>query len=231
MKLELVNVIKEFCEMFKFEYLDGEFELVTTDDIAEYVKRDDEEYYEGSKRQLIGADGALYENSEGKTLLLIKEDLQTLRKADIVVHEYVHLHDYKKCVEKTHCRSLRETTVENGFGHWSEFHASYMAARYRIAVSGAPYPQKSAQTMELNVCKNMIYQGRDTHWIAIYTAICTCGQYMAIYEAYPNEVSPVPTILNTYDAFMQIYRFYFTHRTIDKFLQDSKELERLIDKL
>ena len=27
MRLELVNVIKEFCEMFKLEYLDGEIFL------------------------------------------------------------------------------------------------------------------------------------------------------------------------------------------------------------
>ena len=231
MRLELVNVIKEFCEMFKFEYLDGEFELVTTDDIAEYVKRDDEEYYEREKDGITEAYGLFYENSRGRKTLVISKKQDSLNLAVTTIHEYVHLCDYKQYGELHPEKSLRELQEDYVFKYWTEFHAPYMAYKYYIATSHNFNLEFSANTIVRSVQSKLVYQKRLEIHYAMYQSVHAYGEYIALCESYPDRMNAHPKNFYINDKFREIYKFLFTHITIDKFLEDYQEFEKLINSI
>lgn len=90
----LKEIIKRFCEKYEFEFYES-FMLEVVTDISEYIRNDDLEYYYDKKEQIDCAFGMLYEDSNERLIILVKVQ-DTINFLCTLLHEYVHLCDYKK---------------------------------------------------------------------------------------------------------------------------------------
>ena len=76
------------------------------------------------------------------------------------------------------------------------------------------------------LCKKYSYTN-----CAIYQSVHTYGEYIALYDSYPDKINAHPIIFYVNDKFKDIYEFLFTHTTIDEFLKDYQRFEKLINSI
>ena len=126
----LNELIKNFCEKYNLEFYDN-FKLKVINDISKYIQGDDFEYYHDRQNIIDKAFGMLYEDSNKRWVILIKEqDLINLFAT--LIHEYVHLCDYKMLSKVKTVLTLRELQNDDVFLFWTEFHATYLSYRFLI---------------------------------------------------------------------------------------------------
>ena len=232
MNIVLIDVINEFVEMFKPECcFKKPFKLVIENNVLDYMKNDDEEYYKREEEWTAGAYGMLYENSKGEDVLIISKNQDLVNLKVTTIHEFVHLCDYRKYGELHPYDSLRKLQEDDTFRYWTEFHAPYMAYKYYIATT----PNLNAQMEAINLirhlqdkllCKKYSYTN-----CAIYQSVHTYGEYIALYDSYPDKINAHPINFYVNDKFKDIYEFLFTHTTIDEFLKDYQRFEKLINSI
>ena len=68
----------------------------------------------------------LYEDSSKQWIILIDENQNPADFFATLIHEYVHLCDYKKLTETRNNLPLRELQNDYAFLYWTEFHATFL---------------------------------------------------------------------------------------------------------
>lgn len=126
----LKEYIKKFCEKYKLEFYEC-FMLEVVTDISEYIRNDDSEYYYNKKEQIDRAIGMLYEDSNKQWIILVKEQ-DSINFLLTLLHEYVHLYDYKSLSRVRNNLIFRELQEDYVFLFWTEFHATYLSYRFLI---------------------------------------------------------------------------------------------------
>lgn len=229
MTLNLLDVIEEFCKMFKFEYLEDEFELVITDDIAGYIESNDQEYYRLVRDEIETAQGTLYAKVQNKPVLLIDKKIDDHNLVYTAIHEYIHFCDFQKYIIKIGKISFREAFQNESMSCWSEFHAFYMSTRYMFAKLDLSY-EEAVETISKpqDFPLNPYTQKRE---ISIYGLMSLCGRYAALYDRYPDKTYSRPIKCGFHGNFIKMYNYLFTHTTIEDFLKDSTEFVNIMNNL
>lgn len=225
---ELIVIIKKFCEQFKLELYEDEIELLIVDDIPEYVRNNDEKYYMERKASIEMAKGMLYEDLNGKWILLIhKQDCVNFLAT--VVHEYVHFCDYKKYSFKCLGKKLRELQEDAIFLYWTEFHATYLSYRFLISLDKNNINVSKASSEIINsLC--VFYESAeklDRH-LAIDNTVRSFGSYVALYDEYPDKVVIYPDEYFFNEQFFKIYNFVSEHKTTEQFMNDYQKFKELL---
>lgn len=87
MELYLLDVIKKFCKTFGEEYRSvREAGIIVVDNISEYVKQDDKEYYEKGKDNLATACGLFFQDSIGRWIIVIGKNCDELNYKITTIH-------------------------------------------------------------------------------------------------------------------------------------------------
>lgn len=88
-----------------------------------------------------------------------------------------------------------------------------------------------ADDMIVKTRERLINQKKLARQYAVYQSVHIYGEYMALQERYPIVIKSHPINFYINDTFRNIYDFLFTHRTIDKFLKDYQEYDKLINQI
>lgn len=223
----LNELIKNFCEKYNLEFYDN-FKLKVINDISKYIQGDDFEYYHDRQNIIDKAFGMLYEDSNKRWVILIKEqDLINLFAT--LIHEYVHLCDYKMLSKVKTVLTLRELQNDDVFLFWTEFHAAYLSYRFLIDMDSTKIDVKNAQN-EIVVKLKEYYSSNlklEKNEL-IDKAVRSYGSYLALYDRFCDEVILYPEQYYYNKTFLEIYNFLICHKTFDDFIADYNDFHRLL---
>lgn len=230
MNFDLLNIIKDFCDKFELEYLKGEFKLILTDNVADYIRQKDYSYYTWLKKP-FDPFGMCYVDPNEEYKLLVDTVRQNLPNIIVTtLHEYTHLGDYMRYGQTKPTVSRRNLQEDDTFRYWSEFHASYLSHMFVFSLDDTSMDYERIGVEILQSYQEAIKQDTCDREYAVYESVHKYGEYIALQERYPIINShPINFYIN--DTFRNIYDFLFTHRTIDKFLKDYQEYDKLINQI
>lgn len=213
----LKDIIKRFCDDYELDFCES-FRIEVVTDISEYIRSDDLEYYYGRKEQIDHAYGMLYEDSNERLIILVKVQ-DVVNFLSTVIHEYVHLCDYRK-LSKIHDNLIfRELQEDYVFLYWTEFHATYLSYRFLIDMNPTEIEVKAVQN-EIVVDLTKYYDSSlklDKNE-AMNKTVRSYGSYMALYDAFCDEVTLYPKRYYYNKVFLEIYKFLANHKTFDDFI-------------
>ena len=213
----LKEIIKRFCEKYELEFYENVMLEVVTD-ISEYIRSDDLEYYYDRKEQIDHAIGMLYEDSNERWIVLVKvqDEVDFL---STLIHEYVHLCDYKKLSKIRNNLIFRELQEDYVFLYWTEFHATYLSYRFLIDINPTEIEVKAVQ--------NEIVVGLREYYFSslkldknetMNKTVRSYGSYLALYDEFCTEVTLYPKRYYYNKVFLKIYKFLKNHKTFDDFI-------------
>ena len=211
----LKKIIKRFCEKYELEFYEN-FMLEVVSDISEYILRDDSKYYYDRKERIDCAFGMLYEDSNERLILLVKiqDEVNFLLT---LLHEYVHLCDYKKLSKIRNNSIYRELQKDFVFLFWTEFHATYLSYRFLIDMDHTKIEVKAVQN---EMVANLIeyYSSSLNRNEAINETVRSYGSYLALYDEFCDKVTLYPKRYHYNKIFLEIYKFLKNHKTFDDFI-------------
>lgn len=213
----LKEYIKIFCEKYKLEFYEC-FMLEVVTDISEYIRNDDSEYYYNKKEQIDRAIGMLYEDSNKQWIILVKEQ-DSVNFLLTLLHEYVHLCDYKSLSKVRNNLIFRELQEDYVFLFWTEFHATYLSYRFLIDMNPTGIEVKTIQN-EIVVDLIEYYSSslkldKDK---AMDKTVRSYGKYLALYDEFCAEVTLYPKQYYYNKSFLEIYIFLKNYKTFDDFI-------------
>lgn len=91
---------QNFCKNTELEFYDNCI-LKKVSNISEFIRNDNSTYYYDRKDLIDNAYGMLYEDSSKQWIILIDENQNPADFFATLIHEYVHLCDYKKLTGNT----------------------------------------------------------------------------------------------------------------------------------
>lgn len=213
----LKEVIKSFCEKCELKLYDS-FWIEVVTDILEYIRSDDLEYYYNHKEQIDQVFGLLYEDSKGRWIVLVKKQ-DPVNFLLTLLHEYVHLCDYKKLSKIRNNLILRELQEDYAFLYWTEFHATYLSYRFLINMDSAKIQVKDVQN-EIIVDLIEYYSSslKLDKYRAIDKTVRSYGSYLALYDEFCTKVILYPKQYYLNKTFLEIYKFFKKYKTFDNFI-------------
>lgn len=213
----LKEIIKRFCEKYEFEFYES-FMLEVVTDISEYIRNDDLEYYYDKKEQIDCAFGMLYEDSNERLIILVKVQ-DTINFLCTLLHEYVHLCDYKKLSKIRNSSIYRKLQDDYVFLFWTEFHATYLSYKFIIDMYPAEIDVKAVQNeMVINLIKYYSSSLKLDKNKAMNKTVRSYGSYLALYDEFCDEVTLYPKRYYYNKIFLEIYKFLKNHKTFDDFI-------------
>ena len=213
----LKEIIKRFCEKYEFEFYES-FMLEVVTDISEYIRNDDLEYYYDKKEQIDCAFGMLYEDSNERLIILVKVQ-DTINFLCTLLHEYVHLCDYKKLSKIRNSSIYRKLQDDYVFLFWTEFHATYLSYKFIIDMYPAEIDVKAVQNeMVINLIKYYSSSIKLDKNKAMNKTVRSYGSYLALYDEFCDEVTLYPKRYYYNKIFLEIYKFLKNHKTFDDFI-------------
>lgn len=213
----LKEIIKIFCEKNELEFYES-FMLEVVTDISEYIRSDDSEYYYDRKEQIDHAFGMLYEDSNKRWIILVKVQ-DTVNFLSTLLHEYVHLCDYKKFSKIRNNLNFRELQEDYVFLFWTEFHATYLS--YKILIDMNPLEIKVKDVQKEIVVDLREYYSSSLKLDKNETmnkTVRSYGSYLALYDEFCAEVTLYPKQYFYNKVFLEIYNFLKNHKTFDDFI-------------
>lgn len=213
----LKEIIKRFCDKYELEFYES-FMLEVVTDISEYIRSDDSEYYYDRKEQIDHTLGMLYEDSNERLIILVKVQ-DAVNFLSTLLHEYVHLCDYKKLAKIRNNLIFRELQEDYVFLFWTEFHATYLSNRFLIDMNPTEIEVKTVQneivfdlieyySSSLKLDKNE----------TMNKTVRSYGSYLALYDEFGDEVTLYPKRYYYNKVFLEIYKFLGNHKTFDDFI-------------
>lgn len=229
MNNDLKNLLKEFCDKYSLEYYNDVL-LIVVEDISEYVRKDDLQYYSDKKEALNDIYGLLYEDSSGNWNILLK-DQDKVNFYMTLIHEYVHFGDYKKLSNWRKNTNLRELENDFVFLFWTEFHATYMSYKELIGLAPKKIDIKSCQSnLVADLVKYCSFPQLDVNKLLNNTCR-SYGQYWALHDAFPLDVPLYPRQYYLDKTFLDIYKFLGDNKSFDNFVSNYCEFEKLLQGL
>lgn len=213
----LKEIIKTFCEKYELEFYES-FMLEVVTDISEYIRSDDSEYYYDRKEQIDCASGMLYEDSNERLIILVKVQ-DEVKFLSTLLHEYVHLYDYKKLSKLRNNSIYRELQEDYVFLFWTEFHATYLSYRFIIDMNPTKIEVKAVQNeMVVNLIEYYFSSLKLDKYEAMDKIVRSYGSYLALYDEFCDEVTLYPKRYYYNKIFLEIYKFLKNHKTFDDFI-------------
>lgn len=214
------QIIKKFCDEYGFEYIEN-LKVEVVDNISLYIQNDDYKYYSDRKKQIDSALGILYEDSKGQlTILVQKQDLVNL--VSTLVHEYVHVCDYRRLSREYNNTNFRELQEDDVFIYWTEFHATYVSYIYlidmalnQIESNINEYQEEIKEDLRAFYSSAMKLERKET----VDKSVRSYGSYIALYERFPSKVTLYPDKFFLNKGFLDIYSFLLTHKTFEDFIK------------
>jgi len=226
----LKEIIKRFCEKYELEFYES-FMLVVVTDISEYIRSDDSEYYYERKEQIDCAFGMLYEDSNERLIILVKEQ-DVVNFLSTLIHEYVHLCDYKRLSKIRNNSIYRELQDDYVFLIWTEFHATYLSNRFVIDMKPTEINVKAVQNeMVVNLIEYYSFSPKLDKKEALNEIVRSYGSYLALYDEFCDEVTLYPKRYYLNKMFLEIYKFLKNHKTFDDFIVVYGDFKDLILKI
>ena len=211
------EIIKRCCEKYELEFYES-FILEVVTDISEYIRNDDPEYYYDRKEQIDYAFGILYEDSNKRLIILVKEQ-DKVNFLSTLLHEYVHLCDYKKLSQIRNNPIYRELQEDYVYLLWTEFHATYLAYRFLIDMNPAEIKVKAVQNeMVVNLIEYYSSSPKLDKNEAVNKTVRSYGSYLALYDEFGDEVTLYPKQYYYNKIFLEIYKFLKNYKTFDDFI-------------
>ena len=213
----LKEIIKRFCEKYELEFYEN-FLLEIVTDISEYIRSDDSEYYYNRKEQIDCALGILYEDSNERLIILVKVQ-DTINFLSTLLHEYVHLCDYKKLSIIRNNLIYRELQDDYVFLFWTEFHATYLSYKFFIDMYPTEIDVKAVQN---EIVVNLIEYYSSSLQLdkneAMNKTVRSYGSYLALYDEFGDEVTLYPKQYYYNKIFLEIYKFLKNYKTFEEFI-------------
>ncbi|MDY5576151.1 MAG: hypothetical protein SPF70_01535 [Lachnospiraceae bacterium] len=224
----LKDMISMFCIKFGIELYE-DYMLKVVENISEYVKNDDEEYYCYRKEQIDNAFGLFYEDSKGRLLILVKEQ-DFVNTIFSLIHEYVHFCDYKKY--STYCKNtyFRELQEDYVFLFWTEFHATYLSNSFLLDFNLNEIDIKNVTNQIVNKLRGYYSSSQKLDKKkAVDETIRSYGCYLALHDRFPDEVKTYPNQYYYNRTFLEIYDFLNKHKTYDEFIEVYNDFDCLLN--
>lgn len=232
MRMDMEQILKKFCEDYGFEYFE-KLKIETMDDISAYVRDDDYKYYLDRKKQIDCANGLFYVNAKGQLMILIKNQ-DEVNMLSTLIHEYVHVCDYKKLSDKYVNTDFRELQEDNIFIYWTEFHATYISYSYLINLC-LQYFEKNIDNIKDEIINKLrefyLSDPKLDKQETIDKSIRTYGSYIALYDEFSEKLELYPEKFFLNEEFLNIYTFLSTHKTFDDFIMRYNKFEDMLYKI
>ncbi len=212
----LKEYIKKFCEKYKLEFYEC-FMLEVVTDISEYIRNDDSEYYYNKKEQIDRAIGMLYEDSNKQWIILVKEQ-DSINFLLTLLHEYVHLYDYKSLSRVRNNLIFRELQEDYVFLFWTEFHATYLSYRFLIDMNPTEIEVKAVQNEIVADLIEYYSSSKLDKNEAVNKTVRSYGKYLALYDEFCTEVTLYPKRYYYNELFLEIYIFLKNNKIFDTFI-------------
>lgn len=227
---KLNEIIKSFCKKYGFKF-DENLVLKVVSDIADYIRNDDLEYYLHRECEIDNAFGMLYEDSNNRWIILIKEQ-DLVNFYSTIIHEYVHWCDYRSLSTFRNNSSLRELQNDYTFLFWTEFHATYMS--YRVVIDMNP------SGIEIETAQNEIVDNLRKFYSsslkldikeAMDNTVRSYGSNLALYDTFPDKVKLYPNQYYYNKLFREIYDFMRNHKSFDAFIVAYSDFSKLLSQI
>lgn len=231
MEQDLVLLIGKF--LLTTEYANTKipmFKIVLTDNIYDYVLQDDSEY---AKR--INADtihGLYYVSQMGEQQLVIEKTTNSVEIAHNLFHETIHFYDFNFLARYKNNYKMRELQNDIFFILWSEFHAEYYSYKYLIESAKENINPKNIQNELITELDDFLNQSTRIE-IQVVADFCVrlYGQYIALYDAFKNDVDKYPSNFFINIDFLGAYDYLNEHKTFEKIKDNLEELKMVFKKL
>ena len=224
----LKHLIKNFCKKYELEFYDNCI-LKKVSNISEFIRNDNSTYYYDRKDLIDNAYGMLYEDSSKQWIILIDENQNPADFFATLIHEYVHLYDYKKLTETRNNLPLRELQNDYAFLCWTEFHATYLSNRFLIGFNPTGINASAAQNqIVVELTKYYSSSLKLNRAESMDKTVRSYGSYLALYDEFCTEVLLYPDQYFYNKMFLEIYRFLKGHKTFDTFIAAYSDFHNLL---
>ena len=224
----LKHLIKNFCKKYELVFYDNCI-LKKVSNISEFIRNDNSTYYYDRKDLIDNAYGMLYEDSSKQWIILIDENQNPADFFATLIHEYVHLCDYKKLTEIRNNLPLRELQNDYVFLYWTEFHATYLSNRFLIGFNPTGINVNAAQNqIVVELTKYYSSSLKLNRAESMDKTVRSYGSYLALYDEFCTEMSLYPDQYYYNKVFLEIYRFLKGHKTFDTFIAAYNDFHNLL---
>lgn len=224
------EIVRKFCAEYELDFHEC-FRLEVVDDISEYIRKDDVEYYHDRKEQIECAYGMLYEDSSGQLIILEKVQDEVNFLATLL-HEYVHLCDYTELSKNRNNANFRGLQEDYVFLYWTEFHATYLSYRFLLDMNPDGIVVESVRNEIVGDLQKYYssQQNLDKN-NAMDKTVRSYGSYIALYEKFSDEVVMYPRQYYLNETFLKIYNFLMSYKKFEAFILKYDDFKELILKI
>lgn len=224
------DIIKPFCDKYELEYHEN-YMLKIINNIPEYMLINDSEYYYEIKEQIDNVSGLFYVDPNNQLIILVKKQGEVDLFATIL-HEYVHLCDYKNLAIIRNNPNIRELQNDYVFLFWTEFHATYLVNKYLLDMNKKGINVISVQNEIVDKLIAYISSAPQLEINEVVDkTVRSYGSYWALYDEFCDEVTLYPKGYYVNKDFLEIYNFLGNHKNFDDFIIGYNDFYNLLHRI